>query len=464
MASLQFLGAAGTVTGSRFLLGIDKQKFLIDCGLFQGKKENRLRNWEPFPVDPAQISRIFLTHAHIDHTGYLPRFCRDNFNGKIHCTHATHELTEIMLRDSAHLQEEDARWANKRHSSKHSPALPLYTREDAEKVSGYFDALHYGQPLFLGKDLRVKFRNAGHILGSSYVEFKRMDGSKSKKILFSGDFGRPDRAVLRDPVQVYNVDHLVLESTYGNRLHGDEQPVNKLIQVIHDSIKRRGMLIIPSFSVGRTQTILYLIRRLEEENKIPRLPVYMDSPMAIAASEVFEKNINDLNLTARKFHGRGLEIFKTHDLHICKTRDESKAINQVAEKGIIISASGMVTGGRILHHMQARLPYRQNTVLFIGYQAEGTRGRAILDGKDSVKIFGSQVPVNAHIESISGFSGHGDYEEILAWLSAFNHPPKMTYLVHGESDASNALAGKIRRKLGWKVTVPEMGQKVEFEF
>ena len=464
MASLQFLGAAGTVTGSRFLLGIDKQKFLIDCGLFQGKKENRLRNWEPFPVDPAQISRIFLTHAHIDHTGYLPRFCRDNFNGKIHCTHATHELTEIMLRDSAYLQEEDARWANKRHSSKHSPALPLYTREDAEKVNGYFDALHYGQPLFLGKDLRVKFRNAGHILGSSYVEFKRVDGAKSKKILFSGDFGRPDRAVLRDPVQVYNVDHLVLESTYGNRLHGDEQPVNKLIQVIHDSIKRRGMLIIPSFSVGRTQTILYLIRRLEEENKIPRLPVYMDSPMAIAASEVFEKNINDLNLTARKFHGRGLEIFKTHDLHICKTRDESKAINQVAEKGIIISASGMVTGGRILHHMQARLPYRQNTVLFIGYQAEGTRGRAILDGKDSVKIFGTQVPVNAHIESISGFSGHGDYEEILAWLSAFNHPPKMTYLVHGESDASNALAEKIRRKLGWKVTVPEMGQKVEFDF
>ncbi len=464
MASLQFLGAAGTVTGSRFVLGIDQQKFLIDCGLFQGKKENRLRNWEPFPVDPAQISRIFLTHAHIDHTGYLPRFCRDNFNGKIHCTHATHELTEIMLRDSAHLQEEDARWANKRHSSKHSPALPLYTREDAEKVSGYFDALHYGQPLFLGEDLRIKFRNAGHILGSSYVEFKRMDGAKSKKILFSGDFGRPDRAVLRDPVQVYNVDHLVLESTYGNRLHGDEQPVNKLVRVIHDSIKRRGMLIIPSFSVGRTQTILYLIRRLEEENKIPKLPVYMDSPMAIAASEVFEKNINDLNLTARKFHGRGLEIFKTHDLHICKTRDESKAINQVAEKGIIISASGMVTGGRILHHMQARLPYRQNTVLFIGYQAEGTRGRAILDGKDSVKIFGTQVPVNAHIESISGFSGHGDYEEILAWLSAFNHPPKMTYLVHGESDVSNALAGKIRRKLGWKVTVPEMGQKIEFEF
>jgi len=324
--------------------------------------------------------------------------------------------------------------------------------------------VHYGQPIFLADDLRVKFRNAGHILGSSYVEFKRLAGAKSKKILFSGDFGRPDRAVLRDPVQVYNVDQLILESTYGNRLHGDEQPLDKLVRVIHDSVKRRGVLIIPSFSVGRTQTILYLLRRLEEENKIPVLPVYMDSPMAIAASQVFEKHTNDLNLTARKFQGRGIDIFRTRDLHTCKTRDQSKAINQVAEKGIIISASGMVTGGRILHHLQARLPYRQHTVLFIGYQAEGTRGRAILDGKDSVKIFGAQVPVRAHIESISGFSGHGDYEEILAWLAAFNRPPRTTYLVHGESEASSALADKIRKKLGWKVVIPEMGRQVSFDF
>jgi len=452
------------VTGSRFLLNIDNQKYLIDCGLFQGKKENRLLNWEPFPIDSEEISHVFLTHAHIDHTGYLPRFCRGNFNGKIHCTHATRDLTGIMLRDSAHIQEEDARWANKVHSSKHQPALPLYTADDAEKVNRFFDALHYGQPLFLNDDLRVKFKNAGHILGSAYVEFKRLAGPKSKKILFSGDFGRPDRAVLRDPDQVYNVDHLILESTYGNRLHGDDKPLDKLIRVIHDSIKRRGVLIIPSFSVGRTQTILYLLRRLEEENKIPILPVYVDSPMAIAANDVFEKHIDDLNLTARKFYGRGIEIFKTKDLHICKTRDQSKSINQVAEKAIIISASGMITGGRILHHLQARLPYKQHTLLFIGYQADGTRGRAILNRKESVKIFGSQVPIQAHVESISGFSGHGDYEEILAWLAAFNRPPKMTYLVHGESNASNALADKIRSQLNWKVEVPTMGQQVSFDF
>ncbi len=465
MAKLTFWGAVGTVTGSRFLLEIDAAKYLIDCGMFQGPKADRLRNWEPFPVDPAEIRRVFLTHAHIDHTGYLPRFCRGGFNGEIHSTHATRDLCEVMLHDSAHLQEEDARWANKRGYSKHSPALPLYTVKDAEYAMKFFKPLHYGYNFYLNENVRIKFKDAGHILGSSFIDFKRENNADSKKILFSGDFGRPDRPVLREPVQVYNVDYLVLESTYGNRLHDEEfAPDEELAEIIIESTKRRGVLVIPSFSVGRTQTLLYAIREMEQDKRIPELPVYVDSPMAISATKIFEKHINDLNLTARKKKLAGEDIFRPKNLHICRTVEESKKINSVAEKAIIISASGMVTGGRILHHLAYRLPDARNTVLFIGYQAQGTRGRAILDGKPEVKIHGAQVPVRARIESISGFSGHGDYREILAWLMGFNKKPKKTFIVHGEPEASAALAQKIKEMLHWNVEVPQYGQSFELEF
>ena len=464
MTKLTFLGAVGTVTGSRFLLEVDGSKNLIDCGMFQGPKEHRLRNWEPFPIPPDQIERVFLTHAHIDHTGYLPRLCKDGFAGHVHCTHATRDLAEIMLRDTAHLQEEDAYWANKRGFSRHKPAKPLYTTEDAEHALTFFRPVHYGENLYISENVRVKFKDAGHILGSAYVDIKRENGKDSRKILFSGDFGRPDRPVLREPVQVYNVDYLILESTYGDRLHEDSQPYQELERVINESVRRRGVLIIPAFSVGRTQTLLYAIREMEEQKRIPSLPIYMDSPMAIAATRVFQKRINDLNLTARKQHIEGKRIFTPQNLHICKTRDESKAINNIREKAIIISASGMATGGRILHHLAYRLPEKQHTVLFIGYQAQGTRGRTILDGKSSVKIHGRQVPIRAKIESISGFSGHGDYEEILAWLSGFNKKPRKTFLVHGEPEASQALAVKIRTLLHWDVVVPEMEQTFELDF
>ena len=464
MAGITFYGATGTVTGSRFLLEIDRHKYLVDCGLFQGLKENRKRNWDPFPVNPAQIERIFLTHAHIDHSGYLPRFCRQGFSGEINCTYATHELCEIMLRDSAHLQEEDAFWANKKGYSKHKPALPLYTMKDAEKTLTFFKPHHYGEEFYISDDVRIRLKDAGHILGSSFIDIKRADGRKSRKILFSGDFGRPDRPVLREPVQVYNVDYLVLESTYGNRLHEDEYPSEDLAEIIKKSIKRRGVLVIPSFSVGRTQSLLYTIRELEENNKIPAIPVYIDSPMAINATKVFEQRITSLNLTARKQALQGKDIFRPKNLHICKSVTDSKAINNVPEKAIIISASGMATGGRILHHLAKRLPDKQNTVLFIGYQATGTRGRAILDGKPSTKIHGQQVPIRAKIENISGFSGHGDYQEILAWLTAFNKAPEKTFLVHGEEEASRALADKIREHLGWHVEIPEYGQHFELDF
>jgi len=464
MAQLTFLGAVETVTGSRFHLDIDNKKYLVDCGLFQGEKKNRLKNWDPFPVDAGEIDRVFLTHAHIDHTGYLPRFCKEGFNGQIHSTHATAELCKIMLVDSAHLQEEDAYWANKRGFSKHEKALPLYTIADAESTQKYFKPCHYGEDLFIERDIRVKFRNAGHILGSSFVDIKRINGDKSRKILFSGDFGRPDHPVLPEPDQVYNVDYLIVESTYGNRLHDEDDPIDALVRVIKESVKRRGVLVIPSFSIGRTQTLLYTIRELEENNRIPVLPIYIDSPMAINATKIFDKRITDFNLIARKEHIKGKKIFQTANLHICPSVDESKAINGVKEKAIIISASGMVTGGRILHHLAERLPYRENTVLFIGYQAEGTRGRTILNKKPTVKIHGREVPINAKIENISGFSGHGDYQEILSWLMAFNKPPQKTFIVHGDPESSQGMADKIKDYLGWNVVIPKFDQSFELDF
>jgi metallo-beta-lactamase family protein len=464
MTKISFFGAVGTVTGSRHLLETDGLKILIDCGMFQGLKENRLKNWENFPVDPSAIDHIFLTHAHIDHSGYLPRLYQQGFRGKIHSTHATRDLCEIMLKDSAHLQEEDAKWANKRGYSKHKPALPLYTVQDAEDTLKLFTPHYYGEEIFLNDRLRIKFKDAGHILGSSFIDIKRADGRNSKRILFSGDFGRPDRPILREPVQVYNVDYLIVESTYGNRLHDEMDPKEELTRVINDSYHRKGVLVIPAFSVGRTQTLLYAIRELETERKIPELSIFVDSPMAINATEVFKNRIHDLNISARKKDIEGISIFSPKNLHICKTRDESKEINKVKGGAIIISASGMATGGRILHHLAERIPDRRNTVLFIGYQAEGTRGRTLLEGKEQVKIHGRKITVKAKIENISGFSGHGDYDEILAWLSAFNKIPQKTFIVHGEEEASAAMADKIRSRFGWKVAVPKFGDSFELDF
>jgi len=463
MHRLTFLGATGTVTGSRFVLETNGQKMLIDCGLFQGLKKNRLKNWEPFPVSPSEIESIFLTHAHIDHSGYLPRFCKNGFSGKIHCTMATHDLCEIMLRDSAHLQEEDAFWANKKGFSKHSPALPLYTVADAEKALSHFAASQYGQDIFLNEKVRVRFRDAGHILGSSFIDIKTTVGNQKRKIVFSGDLGRPVRPILRDPMQAFEVDYLVLESTYGNRLHGDKAPEEELARVINESVKKGGVLVIPSFAVGRTQELIFCIRDLEEKGKIPSLPVYVDSPMAINATEVFEKRKGDYNLKAKVLELNGKSILRPKEIKFCKDREQSKAINRKKSGAIIISASGMVTGGRILHHLEYRLPRPQDTILFIGYQGEGTRGRTIVDGKPVVKIHGQKVPVQAKIESISGFSAHGDYNEILAWLMGFNRPPLKTFIVHGEPEAAASMAEKIRARLGWEVVIPQYQESFELD-
>jgi len=464
MAQLTFLGANGTVTGSRFLLDAEKIKLLVDCGLFQGLKQDRLKNWEPFPIPPAEIDRVLLTHAHLDHSGYLPRFTKQDFTGKVHCTWSTFDLCKIMLRDSGHLQEEDAYWANKNKFSKHEPALPLYTVEDAENSLKYFDPVFYGQDLFVTDSLRVEFRDAGHILGSSFVDIKNTSNKRVRKILFSGDLGRPSRPILRDPVQIFEVDYLVLESTYGDRLHDPKPPEEELARVINESVKRGGSLVIPSFAVGRTQELLFCIRELEEQGKIPSLPVFVDSPMAIDTTMIFEKRKGDYNLEAKILELEGKNILKTRQIKFCRSTEESKQLDEQKIPGIIISASGMVEGGRILHHLAHRLPHPQNTVLFIGFQAAGTRGRTIVEGKPTVKIHGQQIPIRAKIENISGFSAHADYNEILAWLMGFNRPPLKTFIVHGEPEAAQSLAEKITTMFGWEVIIPKFKESFEIDF
>jgi metallo-beta-lactamase family protein len=371
----------------------------------------------------------------------------------------------LLLKDSAHLQEEDARWANKKGFSKHKPALPLYTTPDAEKCLKQFTSEVYGRSINLADGLRVKFRDAGHILGSAFAEFKVTQGDTVRKILFSGDIGGPDRPILNDPVQVREVDYLVVESTYGNRLHGDEQSnrEEELAQAINESVARGGMLVIPAFAVGRTQELLFHIRELENAGSIPTLPVYIDSPMAINATKITQEMQAGYDMTARMLIMEGQDILKTGNLNIAKSVEESKALHNKKGPAIIISASGMLAGGRILHHLKHRLGKPENTLLFVGYQAEGTRGRALQGGKAEIKIHGQMVPVKAHIETISGFSAHADYREILAWLMGFNRAPKMTFITHGEPEASIAMADKIKELLDWPVAIPEHGQSFELD-
>jgi metallo-beta-lactamase family protein len=466
MTKLTFYGATGIVTGSRYLLETGGKRLLVDCGLFQGLKEDRLRNWEPFPVSPIDIDAVLLTHAHIDHSGYLPRLGRNGFKGKVYCTHATSDLCDVMLQDSAHLQEEDAEWAGKKGFSKHDPPLPLYTVEDAQKVLKHFAPVYYGEDLFLTPAMRVKFRDAGHILGSAQVDVKLTNDSKIQRVLFSGDLGRPDQPILRDPAQVFNVDYLVVESTYGDRLHGDMKEgahsgtdtLHELARVINETTARNGVLVIPSFAVGRTQTLLFNIRELEEQKKIPPLPVYVDSPMAAQATAIFERHRIDYDFQAKILELQGKKILQPRLLHIIQKVEESKRLHDLKARAIIISASGMATGGRIVHHLKHRLPEERNTILFIGYQAAGTRGRAILEGNPAVKIHGEEVAVRAKVENIPGYSAHADYNEILAWLMGFNRPPKKTFIVHGEPEASRALAEKIEKTLHWPTVVPKFGE------
>ena len=452
MSSLTFLGAARTVTGSKYLLDLDGQRILFDCGLFQGLKDLRLRNWAPLPIPADTIDAVVLTHAHIDHTGWLPRLIGQGFKGSVYCTGGTADLCKLVLPDAAHLQEEDAKFANKRGYSKHQPALPLYTGEDAAEALSRLKPSPFNRKIAVA-NIEVEFINAGHLLGSSYVLATRKDKSGGR-ILFGGDLGRYSRPILPDPSPGVDADVLLVESTYGDRIHPAEDDGARLAQIISDTIARRGKVIIPAFAIGRVEELLYWLFRLEDEGRLPKLPIYVDSPMAIKGIAYYSARADELDKEILEMR-RKLPRFTA-----VNSAMESKALVQDETPAVVIASSGMATGGRVVHHLLAGLPDARNTVLFVGYQAAGTRGRQLVDGAQFVKMYGQQVPVHARIEKIDGMSSHADSGEIIRWMRTFPHAPKTTYLVHGEITAQEALKLRISKELGWNVEIPSHGQTV----
>lgn len=455
LLGIEFLGATGTVTGSRFLVQSGHSRVLVDCGLFQGLKELRLRNWRPLPVEPRSISCVILTHAHLDHSGYLPRLVKEGFRGRVLGTPATVELCKILWPDSARLQEEEAFYANKKGFSRHSPALPLYSEKEAERAIDLLEALDYSQASQLSDTLRISLRDAGHILGSSLLELTHREGREKVKLVFTGDLGRYDSPILRNPTAIRKTDYLVMEATYGNRLHGAEEPEDELVRAMGDTLSRGGVVLIPAFAVGRAQEIIYVLDRLWRKGAVPKVPVYLDSPMAVDTTRLFMDFPEYFDREARELIRLGEFPLGNGSVALVRTREDSKALNHRNGPMIIISASGMATGGRVLHHLTQRLPDARNCVVLVGYQAEGTRGRALSEGAASVKIHGQQVPVRARVEQVQGFSAHADYEEILRWLHGFRSPPEKVFLVHGEPESLRALEGRIQSTLGWTVDIPE---------
>lgn len=447
-ASLTFLGAAGTVTGSKFLLDTGQARILLECGLFQGLKELRLKNWAPPPFDPATLGAVILSHAHIDHSGYLPRLARVGFRGPIYCTSGTAELLRIMLPDAAHLQEEEADYANRHGTSKHQPALPLFTVDDAGKALGLVKPVAVNTPVAVGPQVSARFVRSGHILGAAIMEVRVGD----LKVVHSGDLGRYDVPIMPDPEPVAEADVLLVESTYGNRLHPKDDPSAMLVAAVQRAVEQKGWLLIPAFAVGRSQEILYTLRTLEEAGRIPALPVYLDSPMAIEATAIYAKHPEE--------EDPGTGPFIPRRFHLAKSVQDSKALNEVDGPVIVISGSGMATGGRVVHHLSHRLPDPRTTVLFVGYQGAGTRGRLLKDGAKAIKTFGEEVPVRAQVLVSDAYSAHADQGEILRWLGGFKRPPRMTYIVHGEPDAAQALRAKITKDLGWPATVAETDARV----
>lgn len=441
---IKFLGATETVTGSKYLLSFDEKNILVDCGLFQGYKELRLRNWNKLPIDPSKIDAVILTHAHIDHTGYIPLLVKNGFKGKIFATNGTVDLAAILLPDCGHLQEEDAMFANKKGYSKHKPALPLYTVLDARKSLKQFEAVDFGESISLAKNCSFSFHRASHILGAAFVVIKY--GNKS--LLLTGDMGRRGDPLMLDPEMPVEADYLVVESTYGDRLHDKIDVQEQLGEIIRKTVSRKGSIIIPAFAVGRAQNLLYYIGQLKKANKIPNIPVFLDSPMAISATQILIKNKEDHRLS--KEECKNLSDVATY----VNTPDESKAIDYLKKPVIIISASGMAEGGRILFHLQAYGGDPRNTILFTGYQAGGTRGDRIIQGEKLIKIHGEMTPIRAEVEVLLNASAHADYNDILEWLSHIKHAPKKVFITHGELKSAESLKSKIEDKFGWNCEVP----------
>lgn len=482
IGTLTFLGAARTVTGSKYLLDTGRSQVLIDAGLFQGLKELRERNWQPFPMDASKLDAIVLTHAHLDHCGYLPSLVAAGFTGRVFCTAGTQDLVRIVLPDSGRIQEEDADNANRHGFSKHHPALPLYTEADAMRALTHLQPVGYDRPMPVADGIEVDFINAGHLLGSAYVRLRTGD----RTVLFGGDLGRFDRPVLPDPTMVDSADYLLVESTYGNRLHQNGDDGEKLARVVRDTADRGGRVIIPAFAIGRVEELIWWLRKLEEEKRIPVLPVYLDSPMAVEALARYRERLHELDedlqperrdekaplgeaartesQASRREHARRerqLCAFCTERFRTVATAAESKQLTESTMPAIVISASGMATGGRVLFHLKAGLPDSRNTVLFVGYQAAGTRGRRLVDGEKAVKIHGRMIPVNADIEVIESMSAHADSGEILHWLGGFKAAPRTTFIVHGEPAAMEALQASISSRLGWTTMMPTHRQTVQ---
>jgi metallo-beta-lactamase family protein len=456
--SITFLGAAESVTGSRFLVKTDGFTFLFDCGLFQGLKELRIRNRHPFPIPPSEIDAVVISHAHIDHTGYLPKLVKEGFNGPIFCTKPTADLIEILLLDSAKLQEEEAAFAKKKGYSKHTDPQPLYTEEDARAVFPLLHTIGYNEITSLAKHIRINFQDAGHLLGSAITEVWIKGDFQEKKIVFSGDIGRYQQAMLRQPSAICETDVLIIESTYGNKDNPYDDPEDDLIRIVNQSVQRGGVLLIPAFAVGRTQGLLYYLRKLMKENKVPTIPIYIDSPMAISATHLFFKyqSFHKLGDAVKEF----AQEIESNEIIFTKTAEESKSINAVKARAIIISSSGMMTGGRIIHHLSQRLDNEQDTLLIPGFQAEGTRGRDLLEGKPTIRMFGIDVPVKCAVEKLTSMSGHADKEELFRWMKNFKHVPKHVFTVHGEGKDILAYAEAIKQRLNWHVAVPAYREEI----
>jgi len=462
LATLTFWGAASTVTGSKYLIEIHQNRVLVDCGLFQGPRELRERNWAEAPFPAASVDAVLLTHAHIDHTGYLPRFVNQGFRGPVYCSRGTAELLRILLPDSARLQEEEADYRNRHNITRHNPALPLYTEEDANAALGLLQVVpNDGQLIKILKGISAEFRIAGHILGSSQVLAHIEDDHQSQRVLFSGDLGKYDQPIIRDPVAPPACDYLVVESTYGDRIHDPEEPKVALERIIKNAALNDSEILIPAFAVGRAQEVLYLIRELEDQKRVPILPVILDSPMASAATRVYASRREEHDEEYVTASAGNANPMRTHSMIASTTREDSKRLNKERGARVIISASGMMTGGRVLHHALRVLPDENATIVFVGYQAAGTLGRRVADGEREVKVLGQWVPVRCNTERIGGFSAHADWQEVIRWLQELPAPPRRVFVTHGEVGSATAMAQHIRERFDWPVEVPEHGQQFE---
>ncbi len=457
-STLTFLGAARTVTGSRYLVEAAGRRVLVDCGMFQGLKDLRLRNWADSPVPPATIDAVVLTHAHLDHCGMLPRLVAQGFKGRIFCTPGTKDLCSLVLPDAGRLQEEEAERANRKGYTKHRPARPLFTEEQAMITLSRLQPVGYERPIPVANGLEVEFIPTGHLLGAAYVRMRRADRTGGT-VIFGGDLGRYNRPILQDPAAGSQADVLLVESTYGDREHLDGDEQERLAAIINDIAQKQGKLIIPAFAIGRVEEVLYAIKKLEDAGKIRPLPVYVDSPMALEALKFYQRHARELDPDISVARGE-VCAFCTARFTPVASAQESKAVTESAGPSIVVSASGMATGGRVLHHLAQGLPDARNTVLFVGFQAAGTRGRQLIEGSQEVRIHGQFVPVQARIEKLNGMSAHADASEIVRWLRTFPAPPQVTYLVHGEPTAQDALKLRLDRELAWNVQIPKHGDRV----